>query len=89
MTYVFIHGAWHGGWGWDRIRPVLEAAGNKVYTPLLTGLGERAHLLSREIGLETHVSDIIQLIEDENLSDVVLVGHSYAAISPPPLSNSS
>ncbi|MDH3327118.1 MAG: alpha/beta fold hydrolase [Gammaproteobacteria bacterium] len=80
MNYILVHGAWHGGWCWERVRVELEATGNKVYTPTLTGLGEQAHLLSKEVGLETHVGDILDLIESENLNDVILVGHSYAGI---------
>jgi len=79
-NYVLVHGAWHGGWCWRRVRRLLEAAGHSVDTPTLTGLGERAHLLSREIGLETHIADVIALLEMEDLSDVVLVGHSYAGM---------
>jgi pimeloyl-ACP methyl ester carboxylesterase len=79
-TYVLVHGAWHGGWCWRRVRRALEAAGDVVHTPTLTGLGERAHLVSREVGLETHVADVIAVLETEDLADVVLVGHSYAGM---------
>jgi pimeloyl-ACP methyl ester carboxylesterase len=79
-TYVLVHGAWHGGWCWSRVRRELEAAGGEVYTPTLTGLGERAHLASREIGLETHVADVLAVLETEDLSGVVLAGHSYAGM---------
>jgi pimeloyl-ACP methyl ester carboxylesterase len=79
-TYVLVHGAWHGGWCWERVARALTARGDEVYTPTLTGLGERAHLLTRDVGLETHVRDVIELIEHEGLRGVVLVGHSYAGI---------
>jgi len=78
--YVLVHGAWHGGWCWKKVVPLLESAGHRVATPTLTGLGERADLLSREVGLDTHIADVAGLIEEDNLSEVVLVGHSYAGI---------
>jgi pimeloyl-ACP methyl ester carboxylesterase len=77
-TFVLVHGAWHGGWCWRRVADLLTARGHKVYTPTLTGLGERSHLLSRDIGLATHVADVVNLIRWERLTDLVLVGHSYA-----------
>jgi pimeloyl-ACP methyl ester carboxylesterase len=76
-NYVLVHGAWHGSWCWARVRRLLSAKGHEVFTPTLTGLGERSHLLSRDIGFETHVWDVINLLIWENLRDVVLVGHSY------------
>jgi len=79
-TYVLVHGAWHGGWCWRRVGSALIALGDDVYTPTLTGLGERAHLLSPEIGLETHILDVLGVLEFEDLRDVVLVGHSYSGI---------
>ena len=79
-TYVLVHGAWHGGWCWKKVTPLLRAAGHEVYTPTLTGLGERAHLLTREVGLDTHVEDIVNVLTYEDLRDVVLVGHSYAGM---------
>lgn len=77
-TFVLLHGAWHGGWCWRRVAPLLRAAGAEVHAPSLTGLGERAHLLSRDTDLSTHVTDVVSLLEVEGLEDVVLVGHSYA-----------
>ncbi|MQA34658.1 alpha/beta hydrolase [Modestobacter roseus] len=77
-TFVLVHGAWHGGWCWDRVAPLLRAAGHEVHTPTLTGLSERAHLLSPQVGLDTHTEDVTRLIEVLDLTDVVLVGHSYA-----------
>lgn len=79
-TYVLVHGAWHGGWCWRKVRAALQSSGTEVHTPTLTGLGERAHLASREICLNTHVEDVLGVLEAEDLSDVVLVGHSYAGI---------
>ncbi|MER5430124.1 alpha/beta fold hydrolase [Streptomyces sp. NPDC002588] len=77
-TFVLVHGAWHGGWCWDRVIPVLRAAGHVVHTPTLTGLSERAHLLSPQVGLDTHVEDVVRLLDVLDLCEVVLVGHSYA-----------
>jgi pimeloyl-ACP methyl ester carboxylesterase len=76
-TFVLVHGAWHGGWCWRRVADLLTAEGHKVYTPTLTGLGDRSHLMSTGIGLATHVTDIVNLIKWEDLKDVVLCGHSY------------
>lgn len=75
---VLVHGAWHGGWCWQRVVPHLAAAGHVVYTPTLTGLGDRAHLARPDIDLELHARDLVALIEMENLHEVTLVGHSYA-----------
>ena len=77
-NFVLVHGSWHGGWCWSRVRPLLEQAGARVSTPTLTGVGERAHLIDRRVNLETHVDDIVNHIDSEELTDVVLVGHSYA-----------
>jgi pimeloyl-ACP methyl ester carboxylesterase len=77
-AFVLVHGAWHGGWCWDRVAPLLRAAGHEVHAPTLTGLSERAHLLSPLVGLDTHVEDVVRLIDVLQLRDVVLVGHSYA-----------
>jgi pimeloyl-ACP methyl ester carboxylesterase len=66
----------HGGWCWRRVVPLLRAAGREVHTPTLTGLGERAHLATRETRLTTHVEDVVAHLEMEDLRDVVLVGHS-------------
>src|SRR5512135_1409802 len=79
-TYVLIHGAFHGGWCWKRVTSRLIAAGHDVYAPTLTGLGERSHLISPAIGLDTHVQDISSLLEYEDLRNVVLVGHSYGGM---------
>jgi len=80
-TYVLVHGAWHGGWCWREIRKLLQASGAKVFTPTLTGLGERAHLAAlHEVGLQTHIQDVVKLIEYEELTNVILVGHSYGGM---------
>lgn len=79
-TFVLVHGAWHSGRCWDRVVPRLEFAGHRVFAPSLTGYGDQAHLLGPEVGLGTHVGDVVRLIEDERLDDVVLVGHSYAGL---------
>jgi pimeloyl-ACP methyl ester carboxylesterase len=79
-VFVLVHGAWHGGWCWRRLAPLLRAAGHEVVTPTLTGLGERSHLAHPEVGLATHVEDIVQVLVYEDLSGVVLVGHSYGGI---------
>ena len=79
-TFVLVHGAWHGGWCWKKVAPLLRAAGHDVFTPTLTGLGERVHLLAPEIDLATHVDDILGVLEYEDLNNVVLVGHSYGGM---------
>ena len=76
-TYVLVHGAWHGSWCWKRVRKALQARGHGVFTPTLTGVGERSHLLSRQVNLDTHIEDVVNLIQWEELSDVILCGHSY------------
>lgn len=76
-TFVLLHGAWHGGWCWDRVAAPLRARGHRVTTPTQTGLGERAHLISDKITLETFTDDLVNHILFEDLRDVVLVGHSF------------
>jgi pimeloyl-ACP methyl ester carboxylesterase len=76
-TYVLVHGAWHGSWCWPRVSSRLRAGGHEVFTPTLTGLGEREHLAKDDVNLDTHVTDVVKLLEFEDLNDVVLVGHSY------------
>jgi pimeloyl-ACP methyl ester carboxylesterase len=76
-TYVLVHGAWHGGWVWKPVAQALRALNHTVYAPSLTGLGDRRHLLRPGINLDTHSDDIVNLVEMEDLSDVVLVGWSY------------
>lgn len=77
-TFVLVHGAWHGGWCWDRVAERLRRAGHEVHAPTLTGLSERSHLLSPTVGLDTHIEDVTRQIDVLGLTDVVLVGHSYA-----------
>jgi pimeloyl-ACP methyl ester carboxylesterase len=79
-TYVLVHGGGHGGWCWQRLTPLLQAAGHQVYTPSLTGLADRSHLLSPEVDLDTHIADITGLLLYEDLTDVILVGHSYGGM---------
>lgn len=79
-AYVLVGGAWLGGWCWQPVARSLRDGGHDVYPVTLTGLGERAHLASPEVDLDTHITDVVNLIEFEDLSDVVLVGHSYAGI---------
>lgn len=75
--FVLVHGGWHGGWCWKPLVPLLTARGHRVYAPSLTGMAERRHLIDAVAGPDTHVEDIVQLIEWEDLQGVVLVGHSY------------
>ncbi|RDI44401.1 alpha/beta fold hydrolase [Nocardia mexicana] len=79
-TYLLVHGAFHGGWAWQRVVPLLESAGHTALAPSLVGLGERADQLTRYVGLDTHVDDLVGLVTTEALTDVILVGHSYAGI---------
>ncbi|WP_406445643.1 alpha/beta hydrolase [Streptomyces sp. NBC_00631] len=79
-TFLLVHGAWHSGRCWERVVPLLEAAGHRVFAPSLTGYGDKAHLLGPEVGLDTHVDDVVGLLTEGDLSDVVLVGHSYAGL---------
>jgi pimeloyl-ACP methyl ester carboxylesterase len=78
--FVLVHGAWHGGWCWRRVTPLLRAAGHDVYAPTLTGLGERAHLLAPAVDLDTHAADVLGVLACEELRGVVLVGHSYGGM---------
>ena len=80
-TFVLVHGAWHGGWCWRPVADLLEGQGHKVFTPTLSGLGERSHLLTRDVNVSTHVVDVANVIVWENLQDVVLVGHSYGGLA--------
>jgi pimeloyl-ACP methyl ester carboxylesterase len=79
-TFVLVHGGWHGGWCWQKVIPFLEAAGHAVYAPTLTGLAERASELSPEVGLDTHIQDVVGLLQEKNLQGVILVGHSYGGM---------
>ena len=77
-AFVLVHGSWHGAWCWSRVLPLLRSAGYEAHAVTLTGVGDRAHLLSAQVGIDTHIQDIIGLIDAEELQDVMLVGHSYA-----------
>ena len=79
-TFLLVHGAWHSGQCWERVTPLLTAAGHRVLAPSLTGYGDKAYLLGPEVGLDTHVDDVVRLILEEDLDEVVLVGHSYAGL---------
>jgi len=79
-SYVLVHGAWSGAFRWKAVRPLLWAAGHEAYSPSLTGLGDRVHLASPETSLDTHVDDVVNLIKFEDLSEIVLVGHSYGGM---------
>src|SRR5262245_10696108 len=79
-TFVLVHGAWHGGWCWRRVSDLLEKRGHRVFAPTMTGLGERPHLIDPKINLATHVTDIVNVIKWEGLSEIVLVGHSYGGV---------
>jgi pimeloyl-ACP methyl ester carboxylesterase len=72
-----VHGAWHGSWCWRRVAEALRAAGHVVFTPTLTGLGERAHLLQPGLTIEHFATDVANVIEAEELQRVILVGHSF------------
>lgn len=76
-TFVLVHGAWSGSFGWHLVAPLLRDAGHDVYTPSLTGLGEREHLVSPAVNLTTHILDVTNAIYFQDLRDIVLVGHSY------------
>lgn len=79
-TIVLVHGAFHGGWCWRETARLLRAEGYEVYTPTLTGLADRSHLLGPAVDLDVHIADIVNLLRWEELSDVVLVGHSYGGV---------
>ena len=83
-TFVLVHGAWHGGWCWSKVAPLLRKTGAAVYAPTLTGLGDRAHLAAllppAQVNLDLHIQDITRLLEFENIQDAVLVGHAYAGM---------
>ena len=74
---------WHGGWCWRYVAPRLREAGHAVYTPTLTGLGERVHLYHVDVDLHTHIRDVVNVIEFEDLRDVILVGHSFGGTITP------
>ena len=79
-TYVLVHGGGHGGWCYQRVARLLRTAGHEVYTPTLSGLGERSNLLSPRIDLDLHIRDVVAVLHYEDLHDVILVGHSYGGM---------
>ena len=79
-TFVLVHGAWGGSWGFRKIRQPLWAAGHQVFTPSLTGIGEREHLTGPDVTLSTHVDDVVNLVISEDLDDIVLLGFSYGGM---------
>ena len=79
-TFVLAHGSWHGGWCWIRVAEQLRSQGHKVYAPSYTGMGDRAHLLNKDITIDTFVEDLVQVIRSAELTDVVLVGHSFGGV---------
>jgi pimeloyl-ACP methyl ester carboxylesterase len=79
-TFMIIHGAWSAGWAWKKMRPRLRSLGHEIFTPTCTGLGERAHLAHPEVSLDTHIEDMLAVLECEDLHEVVLVGHSYGGL---------
>ncbi|WP_407166273.1 alpha/beta fold hydrolase [Bradyrhizobium sp. ORS 111] len=79
-TFLVCHGAWSAGWAWKKMHPLMQAAGHRLVTPSYTGLGERAHLANPSIDLEAHIQDVLAVIKYEDLSDIVLLGHSYGGM---------
>ena len=79
-TYVLVHGGAHGGWCYQPVARILRQAGHDVHTPTLTGVGERSHLLSNDVDLDFHINDVIQVLTYEDLSNVILAGHSYGGM---------
>jgi pimeloyl-ACP methyl ester carboxylesterase len=79
-TFLVAHGAWAAGWAWKKMRPLMAAAGHQLFTPSYTGLGERAHLAHRDLNLESHIADMLAVLEFEDLRDVILIGHSYGGM---------
>jgi pimeloyl-ACP methyl ester carboxylesterase len=77
-TFVLVPGAWLGGWAWKKVIPLLEQRGHQAHAVTLTGMGERVHLVSKDVGIETAVQDVLNVIKYNDLDDFVLVGHSFA-----------
>jgi pimeloyl-ACP methyl ester carboxylesterase len=80
QVVVFVHGAWGGGWDYKNMQILLESKGYTVYRPTLTGLGEREHLNGPDVDLDTHIMDIVNVLKFEELTDIILVGHSYGGM---------
>lgn len=79
-TFVVAHGAWSAGWAWKKMHPLMRALGHTLVTPTYTGIGERSHLAHAGIDLNTHISDILNVLHCEDLRDVILIGHSYGGM---------
>lgn len=79
-AFLVCHGAWSAGWAWKKMHPLMRASGHRLITPSYTGLGERAHLAHQGLDLEAHIQDMLNVITYEDLSDIVLVGHSYGGM---------
>jgi pimeloyl-ACP methyl ester carboxylesterase len=79
-TFVLVHGGGHGGWCFQPLARLLRAAGHDVYTPTLTGVGERRHLISPDVDLDLHIQDVVNVLRYEDLYDVILLGHSYGGL---------
>ena len=79
-TFVVTHGAWSAGWAWKKMHPLMRAMGHTLVTPTYTGIGERSHLAHAGIDLDTHITDVLNMLHCEDLSDVILVGHSYGGM---------
>jgi len=79
-TFLVAHGAWSAGWAWKKMRPRLRERGHELWTPTYTGLGERVHLASNDVKLDTHIEDILKVLEFEDLREVALIGHSYGGM---------
>lgn len=79
-TFLVAHGAWSAGWAWKKMRPLMRARGHDIFTPTYTGVGERTHLAHKDIDLETHIADVLGVLEAEDLRNVTLVGHSYGGM---------
>jgi pimeloyl-ACP methyl ester carboxylesterase len=79
-TFVLVHGGGHGGWCYDKVVPLLCAAGHQAVAPTLTGVGERSHLVGRKVDLDLHIDDVVAVLHYQDLRDVILVGHSYGGM---------
>jgi len=79
-TFVLVHGAFQDAWVYARVARLLREAGHEVYTPTLTGLGERSHLAHHAINLDTHIQDIVSVFKHEDIADAILCGHSYGGM---------
>ena len=79
-TFFLVHGAWHGGWCWRYVADLLRAEGHRVVTPTQTGLGDRRHLMARNITLDTFIEDLTNVVATEDLEDMIIVGHSFGSV---------